>query len=480
MKGNPVPIVDHNKLTNLAAGDVHTQYAYLLGRSGGQIWNLGLDSGDGGEIHSTAHGTKGILNLCDFAYFDEVNNRMGIGTNDPSEVLDLASGNMFTLGKLALGTTIKTTEQMTVQTPQHNLSVTGTQSSALIRARANSSVDTGAGLTGLNASCQTFGSSNYTGAVGAVVGKIEHVGIGTINFATGVTGSVVGFNGLAGEILNARAFSAAIDAEEDAIGTAIGLYVPSFSVDTGSIDNAYGIYLLEQTNATNNWSLYIEGGASFMGGTLSIDGDIVLPKASGKGIKIDNTIPTFGWRDLLGSVEPKTIGAGKATLGAFRGGKAKAWFYDLGDTLDTLEYHIPHDYVPGTDLYIHLHWGHHGTAISGSLVITFGATCAKGHNQQDFPAEVAPVLTVSTPNIATIPQYRHRVDEIQLSASSPSATQLNNADIEPDTVILIGFEVTTEPTITGGVVNKTAFFEIDIHYQSTNIATKDKTPDFYT
>ncbi len=206
----------------------------------------------------------------------------------------------------------------------------------------------------------------------------------------------------------------------------------------------------------------------------------VLDKASGNGIKIDTDAPTFGWQDLLGSVEPKTSGAGKATLGVFRGGKAKAWFYDLNDTLDTLEFHIPHDYVIGTDTFIHLHWGHHGTAISGSLEITFGVTCAKGHNQQDFPAEVAPVLTIATPNISTIPQYRHRVDEVQLSSSSPSATQLDNADLEPDTVILIGFEVTAEPTITGGVVDKTAFFEVDIHYQSTNISTKQKAPDFYT
>ncbi len=208
--------------------------------------------------------------------------------------------------------------------------------------------------------------------------------------------------------------------------------------------------------------------------------DVILRKALGVGIKVDKVSPTFGWRDLLGSVEPKTSGAGKATLGVFRGGKAKAWFYDLNDTLDTLEFHIPHDYVIGTDTFIHLHWGHNGTAISGFLGVSFGVTCAKGHNQQNFSAEVAPILIVATLNIGTVPQYRHRVDEIQLSSSSPSGTQIDNANLEPDTVILIGFEVTAEPTITGGVVNKTAFFEVDIHYQSTNISTKQKAPDFYT
>lgn len=208
-------------------------------------------------------------------------------------------------------------------------------------------------------------------------------------------------------------------------------------------------------------------------------GNLVLPKTPGKGIKVDTTIPTFGWRDLEGDVDPKATGAGKATLGVWRGGLSKVWFYDAGDTLDQLKYHIPHDYAPGSDLHIHLHWGHHGTAIAGSLVVTFGATYAKGFNRGNFPAEVSPVITVATPNIATIPQYRHRVDEIQLSAASPSGTQIDSDDIEPDGVIMMGLVITTIPTITGGVVNKPAFFEIDIHYQSTNMATKQKEPDFY-
>ena len=143
---------------------------------------------------------------------------------------------------------------------------------------------------------------------------------------------------------------------------------------------------------------------------LDIKDSIVIPKTSGKGIKVDPAAPTFGWRDLEGDVDPKATGAGKATLGVWRGGLSKVWFYDAGDTLDQLKYHIPHDYVPGSDLHIHLHWGHHGTAISGSLVVTFGATYAKGHNQANYPAEVAPVITVLTPNITTIPRYKHRVD----------------------------------------------------------------------
>jgi hypothetical protein len=209
-------------------------------------------------------------------------------------------------------------------------------------------------------------------------------------------------------------------------------------------------------------------------------GGLQLPKTSGLGIKVDSTgTPTFPWRDLIGDITPKTSGAGAPTLAAFRGGNVRAFFYSAGDDGDCV-FHIPHDYVPGTDLFLHLHWAHNGTAISGSLVVDYYITYAKGHNQANFSAEVNRTLTVSTPDIATVPQYRHRVDETQISAASPAASQIDSDNIEIDGLILVRFETTTIPTITGGTTNEPAYFTIDIHYQSTNMGTKAKAPDFYT
>lgn len=92
------------------------QYALLAGRSGGQILNLGLDSGDGGEIHSTAHATKGTLNLCDFAYFDEVNDKLGIGTATPKRNLDIA-GDMILGSGGVVGNLLRPDDQgVTMQT----------------------------------------------------------------------------------------------------------------------------------------------------------------------------------------------------------------------------------------------------------------------------------------------------------------------------------------------------------------------------
>ena len=196
-------------------------------------------------------------------------------------------------------------------------------------------------------------------------------------------------------------------------------------------------------------------------------------------VKLCDITERFGWRDLIGDLSNRTGGGTNPTIAVFRGGVVVAPFFSTGNNV-TMSFHIPHDYVVGSDLFLHLHWAHNGTAISGSLVVTYSVTYSKGHNQAEFPSEISPVLTVSTPNIATVPQYRHRVDEIQLSAASPSATQLNSALIEVDGLLFIGLTATTIPTITGGSTNRPALLFCDLHYQSNSNATKNKAPNFYT
>lgn len=227
---------------------------------------------------------------------------------------------------------------------------------------------------------------------------------------------------------------------------------------------------MARTSRTGNTDRY---------GTIFIEDDVVISKSRGDGLKVDIDAPTYSWHDIIGDITPKTTGANSPTLGAFIGGAYRSWFYAAGD-LNWCLYHMPHDYAPRTDIFLHLHWAHNGTAISGQLVNTYGISYAKGHNQAIFSAEVAPVLTVSTPNISTIPQYRHRIDEIQISSLAPSASQLNSALLEPDGLILCGVTATEIPSITGGSTNKPAFFTLDLHYQSTGIGTKQRVPDFYT
>jgi len=141
-----------------------------------------------------------------------------------------------------------------------------------------------------------------------------------------------------------------------------------------------------------------------------VNGNIIVPKTSGAGVKVDTDIPTFPWRDLIGAVFPKTTGAGTPTYKVFQG-NISGYSFSLNDVVDFV-FHMPHDWVPGTDLYFHVHWTHNGTAISGNAVFTVYSTFAKGFNQAIFPAEVTTSITYNTTSIATTPRYVHRVDEV--------------------------------------------------------------------
>jgi len=217
-------------------------------------------------------------------------------------------------------------------------------------------------------------------------------------------------------------------------------------------------------------------------GDIVVHGDLILPPTSGKGGKIMTTAGApgasgYGWQDMVGHVMPKTSGVGTPTRTVYSG-NIYDYAFIANDQTD-FSFHIPHDYAPGTDLYFHLHQSHNGTNISGTVEWTIYTTYAKGHNQANFPVEIAPLVTYATVDLATTPQRRHRIDEIQFSAASPSATQLDTDDIEPDGIIIITCKMTTAPTVTAG----SWFLHFtDLHYQSKDpfATTKNKAPNFYT
>lgn len=184
------------------------------------------------------------------------------------------------------------------------------------------------------------------------------------------------------------------------------------------------------------------------------------------------------WKDIIGIVKAAGTGAGWPTFANFRGTSVDAYHFSVGDAVHFV-FHMPHDYAPGTDIFLHAHWSHQGTAISGTMRWDYELTYAKGHNQAIFPAPVNGSISYSTVNIATTPQYIHRIDEVQISAASPASGQIATSLLEPDGLILVHFEAGAIPTITGGAVNEPFLFQVDIHYQSTLVGTLNKAPPFY-
>lgn len=254
----------------------------------------------------------------------------------------------------------------------------------------------------------------------------------------------------------------------------------TFSVDAGTISSTSSPGKICFSTTPDGTHSITERMCIRENGDIEVKSEnLVLPKISGKGIKVDNTTPTFGWRDLEGYEIPDPTGGDRPTLSVYSGGSIKENAFSNGDVL-RIRYHIPHDYVKGTDVFSHVHWSHNGTSISGNVVFGVTSDYAKGHNQGNFGSEKAISITYNTTDIATTPQYRHRIEESAITNNGGSATLIDRNLLEPDGIILVTFELTTNPTIIGGSPNNVFVHRADLHYQSTNIATKDKAPDFYT
>ena len=201
-------------------------------------------------------------------------------------------------------------------------------------------------------------------------------------------------------------------------------------------------------------------------GTNTVTDNLVLPKTSGKGIQVDTTTPTFGWRDILGTINTRGIGATDPDWGVIAGGVMSAYKFSLNDVC-WISYHIPHDYVPGTSWHSHVHWLPDGTntaAVKWQMEWMY----AKGHNQGAF--NVGSITTTSASDTPGGTAYQHYVTE---------STANSSTNIEPDGIIYMKISRVTNGT---GTDNTDGIFvlQCDLHYQSTNIGTKAKAYPFYT
>jgi hypothetical protein len=219
---------------------------------------------------------------------------------------------------------------------------------------------------------------------------------------------------------------------------------------------------------------------------IDLTADVVLNKASGRGIKVDPVAPTYGWRDLLGSIKTRNA-ATEPTFSVYNGTIYAYKFPTVPGVKEVfLEYHLPHDYAPGTDIYIHTHWSQDtvdtgGTAgVPGVSKWYFDVIYAKGHGAAGGAARGAfsTVVTTSVAQQASTTQYGHMIAEVQLSATTPSAAQLDSDDIEVDALLLV--RVYRNAADAADTLNQAPFLHfVDIHYQSTSVGTKQKAPDFY-
>lgn len=199
--------------------------------------------------------------------------------------------------------------------------------------------------------------------------------------------------------------------------------------------------------------------------TLNADG-LVLPKTSGTGIKVDRTTPVWGWRDITGDINVRGTGANDPSFATFINGIRMYSFSATVMNECFAAFHIPHDLVPGTDIFFHVHWANPAaTPNTGNVLWKFEYSFARGFNQAAFPA----TTTVSVLQACPATRYQHMVAE---------TAAVTIANLEVDGLILCRIyrdAADGTDTCTDAVSVLTA----DVHYQSTNMATLNKAPNFY-
>lgn len=189
------------------------------------------------------------------------------------------------------------------------------------------------------------------------------------------------------------------------------------------------------------------------------------------GIKIGpNGATDYGWEDLVGTL----FSNGTATYASFIGTIKKLQFTETEDA--AIDFHLPHDYVPGTNIFVHVHWAHNSATLTGgSVTWGFEVSYAKGHDQAAFHA----VKIITVAQTANLTQYQHMIAETAMSVSGGSATQLDTDIIETDGLILCRLYLDSNDLTDSVTVPDPFAMKVDIHYQSTGVGTKNKTPDFW-
>ena len=189
------------------------------------------------------------------------------------------------------------------------------------------------------------------------------------------------------------------------------------------------------------------------------------------------------YRDLEGIYIPAT-GAAAPAVSTFKTVNAiniSARNYGVGDA-SNWEFHMPHDWAKGTNLFIHVHWGHNGTAISGTMTWDFAATFAPrtvaSGGGDTFADDAFGSISTGSLSIGSFPQYSHVVEEVSFSNSGGTGNLLDTDNLTVDGKIILRVQPSAIPTISGGT-NQPFLFGVDLHYLTDLVGTPSKDPNFY-
>ena len=224
----------------------------------------------------------------------------------------------------------------------------------------------------------------------------------------------------------------------------------------------------------------------------------ILSGLSGAGIKVDHATPTYGWHDMLGAIQTRpTGGAGSGAVPDYVAYRGNIFGWRFGTVAPNnhlheafIEYHIPHDWVPGGSggddtCYLHVHWSQTTVDTGGAAGVPgvakwyFDISYADGHGTPGGAADpfIAPI-TVSVTQQGSTTRYGHMIAEVAFANDGGTGGLIDYNTIQVDGLILL--RIYRDPADPADTLNQDTFVHfVDIHYQSTNMPTKNKAPGFY-
>ena len=213
-----------------------------------------------------------------------------------------------------------------------------------------------------------------------------------------------------------------------------------------------------------NVDLGVVAGTSDANADIAMD-SLILADTSGEGILVGNVaVNDWGWRDIESDIVVRGVGATDPSWTQINGGPFYAYDFAIGD-FAWAWFHVPHDIVPSSDIHFHTHYMVNGTN-TNTTKWEYTYTYAKGFAQAAFSTSGT---AVNSETAGTGTAYTHIISETDAVTISGLT--------EPDGLIGVRLSRVTN----GGTENTDTHYvlKMDIHYQSTNMATLNKAPSFY-
>ena len=174
-----------------------------------------------------------------------------------------------------------------------------------------------------------------------------------------------------------------------------------------------------------------------------------------------------GWNDLLGEFIDRTSGTDRPSQATLFGGHTMLVWSRTALNQTTVNWHLRHDYKPGSAVYPHIHFRPTGN-VSGNVHWRFILSATKGHGQRaGIPTATTidlifpiPANSLGTHFVAEIPAPGWYTTELEWDTVIHCTVQ-RRADLATDT-----YEATV------------AAWQADLHYQVGRIATPARLPPF--